>query len=198
MKTIVVVLLVIGVAASKPFRLMDNKELLQWYLENPSDDTKISERFGQNSLTIRRIPATNSIQKVVELWSPNEKKFKTIKINLKYFKDPTTGWETLQGMTCPLPVKDTAPEVDQCVAGQDVADKLIRVLLSAKIQDAAIEQKVNAANECIKQKVNLPKTELNCFLNALTAENVSKIKKELIAQLNAMGLDVVGGKIVRK
>ena len=197
MKLLIAVLLISPLFAAKPFRLMDNQELLQWYLQNPTDDTKVIEKFGQNQITVRRIPATNSVQKIIELWSPAEKKFKTMTINLKYYRDPTTGWETLQGLTCPLPPRDTPPEVDECVKGSEVADKVLRLLLSAKIQDPQIEKKVGDAAECIKSKVNLPRVELNCFMKALTPENIKLVKKELMDQLHSQGLDVVGGKVVK-
>lgn len=196
-KYLLISLLIVSPLLAKPFRAKNNHELLQWYLENPSDNTPVVEKFGRNELTVRRIPAINGVQKIIKLWMPKQKKFKTMKINLKYFKDTTTGWEALQGLTCPLPPKDDSPEVEDCVRGNESAEKLLRVLLSSKIQDLKIKQKTTAATECIKRKLVLPKIELSCFLKALNEDNINKVYKELIAQLRSIGLEVSNGRIVK-
>ena len=184
--------------AETPYRLMDNQALLAWYLSNPTDETKVVEKFGQNILTLRRIPATNSIQKKLELWVPAEKQFKVITINLQYFRDPVTGWETLQGMSCPAPKTKQTPEVAKCIKGHETGEKTMRLLLSARLQDPSIEIKVQRAADCIKEKVKLPMIELNCFLKAFEPANISKVKKELLEELAALGLAVEGGKIVQR
>ena len=195
----IVLLFTLGAALNAvPLRTMTNEQLLKWYLENPADDTKMVEKFGMNRISVQRTPATNGVQKIIELWSPGEKTYKTIQINLQYFRDPVTGWETLQGISCPRIPSQVPTEVKDCVHGKETAEKMLRLILSSKIQDPQIEQRATKAAECIKSKINLPKIELNCFLKTLTQENISRLRGEMIAQLNAAGIDIQNGRIVRR
>ena len=170
---------VLATRNDKPFRTKDNNELLAWYLENPSDETPVEERFGQNVLTIRRIPATETIHKRFELWNPKDKAVKVMTVNLKYYKDPQTGWETLQGLDCPKPPTNQAPEVAKCVSGYNVGKEMTMVLLSSNVDSPSIEDQVRLTAECIKDKVKIQHVEWDCFTKALTPEEIKKTRGAL-------------------
>ena len=182
---VTILLLASASSSMKPLRVMDNDDLLHWYLADPTNTKQTTEHFGKNRVTLQRIPAINALQKKLYLWNDHHNKLDTITVNLQHYIDQATGWQTMQALDCPRPIANIPHQAEACLRGHQLGDRTIRMLLASKLEDPMIEDKVMHTAACMRHQASFNDIELNCYFEAFVSVNIARIKKQMVEEFKA-------------